>query len=141
MDKIVITGIPPYDGEYPFEANYTMRELHTIKRLADVRAGELMDALEAGDSDIVVAAAVIALQRAGKTPDEEAIWDADMGAIQLVAGEETTDPTMPNPPAEPSEGSGAGSAPTTANPETDPNPTGTQPSDTGATSAPETSAA
>lgn len=144
MDKIVITGIPPYDGEYPFEGNYTMRELHTIKRLANVRAGELMDALEAGDSDIVVAAALIALQRAGKNPDENDIWDAQMGAIQLVAGEEPDDPANPTTlerPDDPNGSSGGSSEPPAVTRVTDLSPTGSPLSATGAISDPETSAA
>lgn len=138
MDKIVITGIPPYDGEYPFESNYSYAELHTIKRLAGVRGGELMDALESGDSDIIVAAAVIALERAGKNPDEADIWKATVGSIQLV-GEPSTDPTTPPAPVEPNEGSGGDTTPSSDQPDNDQSSTGSPPSDAGASSDPETS--
>ncbi len=81
-DHIVISGIEAYDGTYEFDASQlTNRELHTIKRLANIRAGEMSDALEAGDSDMLVALAVICLQRHGKTIDEDLIWDAQAGSI------------------------------------------------------------
>jgi len=81
-DKIVIEGIEAYDGEYDFDATYfTNRELHTIKRLSGIRAGELDDALGAGDNDVIVAMTVIALQRNGKFIDEDLIWNAEAGRI------------------------------------------------------------
>ena len=46
---------------------FTNRELHLIKQIAGVRAGELFDAMEVGDNDLVVALAHIAVKRAGRT--------------------------------------------------------------------------
>ena len=85
MAHFLIEGLPPYDGTYEIEFDtFTNRELHTIKTLAGVRAGELEEAADAGDTDLVVAFAVIALQRAGLKVDPEAIWNADVGQITLV---------------------------------------------------------
>lgn len=137
-DKIVITGIPPYDGAYPFEGGFNYGELHTIKRIAGVRAGQLFDALEAGDSDVIVAAAIIALERAGKTVDENDFWKADSGSIQLVPDSQEV-PTTPPQGGEQTGSSGDATTPSSESQETDPSPTGSPPSDTGATSDPETS--
>lgn len=95
MPKLVIEGIQPYDGTYDLDTSYfTNRELHTIKRLAGVRAGEVSEALDANDTDVVVAIAIIGLTRAGQSPVEDMIWDAKAGSIKLVSEDEQ------NPPAE-----------------------------------------
>ena len=111
MDKIVISGIVGLDGEYPIDAGYfTNRELHTIKRLSGVRVGELDDALEAGDSDLIVAIAAIALQRNGARFLEDMLWDAQIGAIQFVASpvEVEESPPAQGPPASPGSESESG---------------------------------
>ena len=88
-DKIVIEGIDAYDGEYEFDAStLTNRELHTIKRLTGVRAGELEDAMRAADTDLLIAFAAIAINRAGKPVIEDVLWDAPIGLIRYV-GEES----------------------------------------------------
>lgn len=101
MDRIKIEGIHrDYDGEWDLDVTYfTNRELSIVKRLAGVRAGELDEAFGAGDSDLIVAMAVIALKRAGKTVVEDAIWDAPSGQITFVAGEVDADvpPAIPSP--------------------------------------------
>lgn len=143
-DKIRLEGVFPYDGEYEMDLSYfTMRELHTIKKVAGVRAGELGEALEAGDSDVVVAIALIALQRAGKQVSEDIIWDAPAGKVTLVAGEEeeADEDDPPTPQAvEPNGSSGVSSRPGSASPVSDQSPTGQQRSDTSAISAQELSA-
>jgi hypothetical protein len=86
VDKIVISGISGYDGEYDLDATYfTNKELHTIKRLAGVRAGEIGAAFAAGDNDLLIALTVIALERAGKAVFEDALWNAKVGCIEMVA--------------------------------------------------------
>lgn len=93
MDKIVISNVPPYDGEYEVDVSYfTNRELHEIKRLTGVRAGELQDAFDAGDSDLIVAIAAIALKRAGKQVVDDLLWDAEAGSVMFVAGEDDAGP-------------------------------------------------
>src|SRR6266498_3746141 len=83
MLYVKISGVhPALDGDYPLDGNsFTNRELRTIKQMSGVRAGELMGAFKAGDNDLLVAFATIALQRAKKLFDEEALWEADGGAI------------------------------------------------------------
>lgn len=105
MDSLVITGIPPYDGEYPldFGAGLTNRELHTIKQISGVRAGELNEALNAGDYDLIVALAAILITRAGHQPSMDALWDAPMEAIQFKEGEPEAED---RPPAKATTGGG-----------------------------------
>ena len=99
MDTITITGIAGYDGDYPFDGSYfTNKELHTIKRLAGVRAGEIQAALAAGDNDLVVAFAAIALERNGKAVQEQVLWDAHVGSITIAFAApepEEDDPELP----------------------------------------------
>lgn len=141
MDKIRIDGIAAYDGEYELDVSYfTMRELHTVKRLSGVRVGELEDALAAGDSDVIVALAVIALQRAGRQVVEDLIWDAPMGGITYVGDPDGADAVPPGltPSGSLASGSGSGGSSgsgsdgSSDSPASDPSPTGRLLSDTGA---------
>jgi hypothetical protein len=100
MHKIVITGIGRlYDGSYDFDGSYfTNKELHTIKRMAGIRAGEMDAAFAAGDNDLVVAIAAIALERNGKDFHEDALWNAKVGCIEAIMdAEEDADPPTPGP--------------------------------------------
>jgi hypothetical protein len=99
-NKLVLNGVAPYDGEYEFDVSYfTMRELNIIKRTSGVRAGELEEALAASDSDLVVALAVIALERAGVKGAEDALWNAQAGQITLELDDEGDDVGPPDVPA------------------------------------------
>jgi hypothetical protein len=138
MSMIRITGIGrAYDGEYPFDGTYfTNRELHTIKRMAGIRAGEIPDALAAGDNDLVVALTVIALERNGKVVHEDALWNANVGCIEAVLGEEDeaddADPPTPGLDESNSEktlSSGLSSEDGSASPENGQSRTGLQPSE------------
>lgn len=136
MDKVVLKNVMPYDGEYDIDTSYfTNREFHTIKRIAGVRAGELDEALTAGDMDVVVAVAVIALQRSGTPFDEDTLWDSKAGSIELIAGESEDDA---GPPDLQPGSSGGASRPTSDPLANGQSPTGSQPSPTGATSDPAT---
>jgi hypothetical protein len=91
MAKVVISeGLPVIDGEYELDASYfTNRELHLIKREANVRAGEVTEALEARDNDVFVVLAYIALQRAGKGDIPiDALWDMEAGKITFDFSDE-----------------------------------------------------
>lgn len=108
MIRFKIENLHPYNGEFPLdlERGFTNRELHTIKEVAGVRANEVEEAFNAGDNDMLVALAVIALRRAGLAIHMDALWDADAGAIQVLADvEDDADPPDLTPPAE--SGSGA----------------------------------
>lgn len=124
MDKIVLKGCGPYDGEYEFDdGSLTLGELRKIKQVCGLRAGELEDAFNAGDSDVMVAMAVVALERHGKGPvDADFIWNADAAAIDFV-GAEVADEV---PPAQtpPTGSSGNGSRTSSDLPASIPTPTG-----------------
>jgi len=100
VHTLTIEKLPPYNGTYDLDiGTFTGRELHTIKQISGVRAGELQDAFAAGDYDLVVALTVIVLQRAGQKVDADEIMDADVGSITIkleeVAEDEERPPTSP----------------------------------------------
>ena len=95
MPKIVITGAPGLDGEYPLDLVFTHRDFRTIKQVAGVRANEVMDAINAGDLDIIVALAEVALRRAGKSHSIEDLWDSEAGNISLDVTDTEEDPENP----------------------------------------------
>lgn len=103
MPKIVIAGVPGLDGEYEMDMTFTHRDFHTIKQVAGVRANEVMDALEGGDLDIIVAMAEIALRRAGVPHSVDQLWDSEAGGITLdvVDLEEVVPDNPPQPEDEP----------------------------------------
>ena len=82
--RITIEGVPPYDGEYEVDQNFTNREFHTIKQVAGIRAGDLQEAMEHKDTDLIVALAVNCLRRAGLVVNIEALWEAETGKIMLL---------------------------------------------------------
>lgn len=83
MAKIVVDGT-----KYDMPDNFTYREMNRIKRLTGLRAGELFPALEAGDTDVAMAFAVIAADRAGLLEDEEQFMDLPLDAIELDFSDE-----------------------------------------------------
>lgn len=107
--RFTLTGLgSKWDGEYEFQdLRFTNRELHTIKKLAQVRGAEIMDALLAGDQDLAVAFAFIALERNGTPIPEKVLWDADSGFMELHDDEEDDEEKKPDPlgstPEEPNE--------------------------------------
>jgi hypothetical protein len=79
-----IEGILGASGEYPFDLDerpFTSGELHLLKEISGVRAGELMEAMEAGDTDIMVALAMIVLNRHGKTVPLRLLWESTLGQL------------------------------------------------------------
>jgi hypothetical protein len=150
-DRIVIEGIPRFSGEYPVDLAdrpFTMREFHLIKKISGARAGELMDAMAAGDTDVIVALAVIALirnQKIGKEqalPVSEALLESDVGSIQYVGDEEEGE-AVPPPSETDVPASSGPSSPTSNGSGNDPSatippPTGTPASPTGSPASPPT---
>lgn len=155
---IRISGIAGYDGEYPLDLEerfLTNHELHELKKETGVRGGELQEAMEAGDNDVLVMLAVFAVRRGGKTIHPDVFWNAEAGSIDFDPGkdDEEGEESLP-PPSEPNEPSTSGGKPgssgaTSEEPpentveEPEPSPvtplrTGPPPSDTGADSDPET---
>lgn len=97
MLKIKITGLlPAVDGDYQLDESYfTNRELHLIKRETGVRAGELEEAFEAKDNDLLVVLAEVALARNGKTVPLDVLWDAKGGQITIEAVQQEADTDPP----------------------------------------------
>lgn len=143
MAKVVIadTGNPGLDGEHELDVSYfTNRELHLLKREANVRAGEVKDALLAGDNDLAVVFAHIALQRSGKHGPIDVLWDLPAGNIRVDFSDQ--EEAAADPPAQSASGngdelppaekpsSGESSERSSENPDSDPSSTGTPPSET-----------
>ena len=116
--RFKIEGVPPYDGEYPFPSNFTNREFHFIKLHAGIRADELEEAAHAGDNDLVVVFACIALQRAGLDPKIDALWDAQLGKVTVLEGDpvplDQTPPASSETTEDENATSGSASEPTSA---------------------------
>lgn len=72
-------------------SSYTYREMSRIKTITGLRAGEIQQALEAGDSEVIIAIAVIAAERSGDTIDINKIEDLEFGAISVA---DEPDPTQ-----------------------------------------------
>lgn len=81
MDWLVIEGVSPYDGRYPFDvgddAELTRREWQWIKRLSGYMPLTIEEGLQGGDPDLFTVFALIALRRAGKieTADVQAVFE------------------------------------------------------------------
>lgn len=107
MATITISGCQPFDGAYELnfgEPPFTTGDLNIIKQIAGVRSQELEDAFAAGDTDLVVALAVIALSRVGKTTRRQAmqvaevLWAAPGGSLAFEVGEQEEDARPPEHP-------------------------------------------
>jgi hypothetical protein len=86
--KLTIDGVDPFDGVYELdfaEQPFTNRDVHLIKKIAGVRLGELAEAFEAGDNDLLVAVAVIQLRREGKVQKGREMDAAEI-LLDAVAG-------------------------------------------------------
>lgn len=144
MDKLIVKDMGRLDGEYSFDVvamlnlgapdALTSREGHRIKTMCGLRVGELQEALEAGDSDVLVAFAAVILARHGKKFDDDDLWDAPIGSAMLEIGERPEEvddrPPVSSLPSEeqssePSQSGGESSSPTSEpEQESDPSPTG-----------------
>lgn len=157
-DKLIVSGVhEDIDGEHPCDIlgmltvghpnSLTNRELHKIKVMTGIVAGNLFDAINNGDMDATVGFAAVILDRNSKSYQEDWLWDAPMGAslrFEIRQGEDEEIPPAKgvpeSTPTESEERSGGGSSkPVSAPPVNDPKPTGDRPSDTSAISAQEIS--
>lgn len=149
---LIIKDIPGANGEYEFDFEgtpFTNTELHIIKEVSGVRAGEIGDALAAGDNDLLVAFAEIVLLRNGRPVPRRVLWDAAVGSLVFEFPEvEEVDADVPPPSGSADEsatdsrpnGSGSPSGNGSESPENDPSPTGNLPLGTTATFGRATSA-
>lgn len=86
MPRITITGVDlQVDGIYDLdlEDTFTGDELHLIKKHSGVRAGEIGEAMEAGDYDLIICLAKIAMDRSGKDVRIERLLAAKIGSLQF----------------------------------------------------------
>lgn len=114
MANEIVIEWPEGPKRYPMPEAFTYREMGRIKMLTGIRAGEIEDALLAGDTDVIVAISQIAAERAGDAAPIEALENLEFGAIRVEVEE---DPT----PAASEAAEDAGDAP-----QTTPEPGGTQ---------------
>jgi hypothetical protein len=103
MDEIVIEGVRPWDGRYPFDLAHelTTREWGWIKRLAGYLPLSIEKGLSEADPELFCVFAVIAMVRAGKignadvTEIYERLVDAPFGSAIIfdtdAAAEEPID--------------------------------------------------
>lgn len=87
-------------GEYNVTPPFSNREMHVIKQVAGVRAAEFEAAVEAGDTDLLVALAHIAVRRTGQArPTLDDLWEMPAGDITAVVPGDTgdTEPQDPTP--------------------------------------------
>lgn len=92
MTAVVITDCAPWDGRYEFDDfSFTNRELYEIKKLSGLRAGELIEALEANDTSAYVGVAMTVLGRHGVRLEADDLWNAPVGSITLELGDVVSD--------------------------------------------------
>ena len=90
MSDVIVDG-----KTYAIPDSFTYREMGTIKQISGVRAGHIADALEHGDTDLIVAITVVAMRRAGHDVDADYIFDLDSSAIEIRADEPEVDDSPP----------------------------------------------
>lgn len=93
--------------ELPDLADITNNEMRVFKRASGLRLGEIQEAVETGDNDIVIGLLAVALQREDGRVDIDALLNDKIGAITVVVEEDEKVP--PTDEAEPVNGSGSGS--------------------------------
>lgn len=96
MPALVLKGVEPWDGSYPFaDWRFTNRELHRIKEISGIRAGELLDALDSNDTAAFVGVAAVILARHGKHVDVDDLWEANIGSITIDLDAQEDDASPP----------------------------------------------
>jgi hypothetical protein len=128
MLEIKLEGVGIWDGTYPYDPAipFTGNELHIIKRFAGVRLGELMDALNAGDYDVVVCIAAFAIINAGKASRDRAqslideLLELPSGAITVTDVKVEEEPDVVVPPSVPPSGGDSSSEPAVTSPTSSP---------------------
>ncbi len=97
-DRIKIDGIPAFEGEYDLDISdqpLNALEWRWVKKVSGYLPFTIDDGLAGGDPDVVIALAVIAMQRAGKITRDQVLQTADQLAdmpfddahMQLIAGD------------------------------------------------------
>lgn len=163
MPKVTITEIPPWDGEYRLDLEaLTNEDLHRIKVLSGVRAGEIPEAVAAIDSDLICALALITVETEKQLAiNPRDFWAAKVGGVRIdfdfkypdeiekeaeerkaagaVPPPPLTSENEPQPQPSTSSDSGQSSTDTSDSNQSVPSPTGDLGLETAAASASETS--
>lgn len=92
MADLVIKIPGQIPRKYPLPDSWTYRELQTIKRISGLNPGRVLDALEEGDPDVVIALAVVTAQRAGHNITEHDLMDLDSDAVVFDSTEDEPTP-------------------------------------------------
>jgi len=71
-------------GEFPVPEEFTLREMRVIKNLTGLLPGQIEEALNQGDLDIVMALVIVSANRAGKKLEEETVLDWQLSEIDFV---------------------------------------------------------
>jgi hypothetical protein len=153
VDTLKIDGLGRHlDGAYEFDvadligiggpAMLTGHEAHLIKQMSGVRAGELEEALVAGDWDAMLALAAVILARHDKRVTADQLRDLPLSAVvfdfakRTVEAEDDAGPPPVTADETPSANGGGSSNPTSEHPENDQSPIGLPGSPRSATSDP-----
>jgi hypothetical protein len=98
MSKIRIGGL---NGKiYELPDVFTYREMRMMKRMTGIPAGRMHASLEEGDTDVIAAFALIAMQRENKTLTEDAVLDLQIDQIEFLDDEEIMTELPPTDGAE-----------------------------------------
>lgn len=109
--RILINGVPPYDGSYDVDGPYTMEQIYSFRVIADIRPADFGEALTKGDVGLIIALAKIGLERESHNVILPVLWSAPAGRIML----DFTDEGDADPPPQGSDNSPPSSdAPTTS---------------------------
>jgi hypothetical protein len=115
MAKIVVRGVPPYDGEYEVDTDrsWNTREWSWIKKISGYLPLTVQDGFAGNDPELFLAVAVICMARAGKIDREDALRVAEImseapyepGTFTLIGDVVEADEVpldLTSPPADPS---------------------------------------
>lgn len=78
--------------KYPLPDSWTYRELQTIKRIAGCTPVKVMQALEEGDPDAIMALAVVVANRAGHNLSENDLLDLEMDSVSFEGADDDESP-------------------------------------------------
>ena len=126
-------GVPQLNGTYDLDFEFDHGELHLIKDVAGLRGLEVDDAMEAGDTDLILCLGVIGSLRAGRLKPSDtreavaALMKEKVGTIKLADTEDDEAPeaSAGNEPGETQNSSSETTPPLSDGPQgTTPEPTG-----------------
>lgn len=88
-------------GEFPWPEKLTYREMNLVKKVTQLRAGELQSALAAGDTDVLFAFALIAVKRSDKGAQiaEDSLLDLEIDQIDVIEEEADKKAAADGPPS------------------------------------------